>query len=106
ARQEPKFEPGSEGIVTNLFVEMARIACIDQQIAGRVTHQNASRRRSEGKVAECFSSLNPAGGESRQRRDGRRYKRTRGRWRQGSSAKVECIKRSTDGHKSDYKKKR
>src|SRR5689334_22671160 len=63
--------------------------------------KNAARRRTEGKAAERFTGLNPAGGEPRQRLDDRRDDAVRRRGRQRSSPEVKYIDSCAERHCGD-----
>src|SRR5690242_20456766 len=63
--------------------------------------KNAARRRTEGKAAERFTGLNPAGGEPRQGLDDRRNERVRRGGRQRSSPEVKYIDSCAERHGGD-----
>jgi hypothetical protein len=84
---------------------MARIARVDQQIARRMPDKDTSCCRANGKAAEGFSSLEPAGGEPGQRRNSGRNTRMRCSQRQRRSPKVEEVKGRADRHSGDQEEK-
>ena len=50
-----KFQAQPERVVAYVLFEMAGIACVDQQIACRMAHEDAASGHSDGKAAEGFS---------------------------------------------------